>query len=338
MTITAVPTNIVTGFLGAGKTTALLHLLANKPQQEPWAVLVNEFGEVGLDGALLSASGAWVKEVPGGCLCCTAGVPLQVALIGLLRRAKPARLLIEPTGLGHPAQIEQQLLSPPFIQWLHLKACIALVDPRKLLEQRYLQHDGFQAQLAMADVLVANKADLASTEALEAFNRFSQACQPPKSHVAIVTHAALQPNWLQLPRRTPTQVPPMDRNNPLAPRLMSLPPVDKAAGNLAEKGYFRKENTGLGYFSCGWVFAFDVVFAMDKLFIWLSGLACLRLKAVMRTAEAVVVFNAEQGVLSVNELPEAYDSRLEIIQDAPCNWLALEAVLLECVVEPKGFK
>ncbi|VFS77838.1 Uncharacterized GTP-binding protein YjiA [Kluyvera cryocrescens] len=59
-------TNLITGFLGSGKTTSILHLLANKPADEKWAVLVNEFGEVGIDGALLADSGALLKEIPGG--------------------------------------------------------------------------------------------------------------------------------------------------------------------------------------------------------------------------------------------------------------------------------
>ena len=63
-------TNLITGFLGSGKTTSILHLLANKDPAEKWAVLVNEFGEVGIDGALLSSSGAMIKEIPGGCMCC----------------------------------------------------------------------------------------------------------------------------------------------------------------------------------------------------------------------------------------------------------------------------
>lgn len=67
-----VPTNILTGFLGVGKTTTILNLLKNKPENENWAVLVNEFGEIGIDGALMTDQGALIKEVPGGCMCCTA--------------------------------------------------------------------------------------------------------------------------------------------------------------------------------------------------------------------------------------------------------------------------
>ena len=111
-------TNLITGFLGSGKTTSILHLLANKDPAEKWAVLVNEFGEVGIDGALLADSGAMVKEIPGGCMCCVNGLPMQVGLNTLLRQGKPDRLLIEPTGLGHPKQILDLLTAPVYEPWL----------------------------------------------------------------------------------------------------------------------------------------------------------------------------------------------------------------------------
>ena len=84
-TIRAIPTNIITGFLGVGKTTAIMQLLKTKPENERWAVLVNEFGEVGVDGSLLkpedkSSQDVFISEVPGGCMCCAAGLPMQIAL------------------------------------------------------------------------------------------------------------------------------------------------------------------------------------------------------------------------------------------------------------------
>ena len=108
--IKAVPTNIVTGFLGAGKTTAIVHLLQHKPKNERWALLVNEFGEIGIDGSLMQGQyteeqGVFIREVPGGCMCCAAGLPMQIALNMLLAKSKPDRLLIEPTGLGHPKEV-----------------------------------------------------------------------------------------------------------------------------------------------------------------------------------------------------------------------------------------
>ena len=90
--IEAVPTNLITGFLGVGKTSAVLNLLAQKPSDERWAVLINEFGEIGIDGSLVDGQtttqeGVFISEVPGGCMCCTAGLPMQVALNVLLRES-----------------------------------------------------------------------------------------------------------------------------------------------------------------------------------------------------------------------------------------------------------
>ena len=117
-------TNLITGFLGSGKTTSILHLLAHKDPNEKWAVLVNEFGEVGIDGALLADSGALLKEIPGGCMCCVNGLPMQVGLNTLLRQGKPDRLLIEPTGLGHPKQILDLLTAPVYEPWIDLRATL----------------------------------------------------------------------------------------------------------------------------------------------------------------------------------------------------------------------
>ncbi len=74
------PTNLVMGFLGVGKTTAILDLIKQKPKHENWAVLVNEFGKIGIDGAIYVNAGVTVKEIAGGCLCCAVGVPFQISL------------------------------------------------------------------------------------------------------------------------------------------------------------------------------------------------------------------------------------------------------------------
>ena len=152
--IRAIPTNIITGFLGVGKTSTILHLLKSKPNNERWAVLVNEFGEIGIDGALVQGQqteeqGVFIREVPGGCMCCAAGLPMQIALNQLLAKAKPDRLLIEPTGLGHPKEVLQVLSAEYYQEVLSLQKTLILVDARKLTDSRYTEHETFNQQIAI---------------------------------------------------------------------------------------------------------------------------------------------------------------------------------------------
>lgn len=167
--ISRVPTNIITGFLGVGKTSAIMHLLTHKPSHERWAVLVNEFGEVGIDGSLLQGQKkqqdqVFIREVPGGCMCCAAGLPMQIALNQLLSEARPDRLLIEPTGLGHPKEVLQVLSTEYYRQILALQKNITLVDARKLSDPKYTEHETFNQQITIADTVVGNKRDLYQDE------------------------------------------------------------------------------------------------------------------------------------------------------------------------------
>ena len=163
--INAVPTNIITGFLGVGKTTAILQLVKNKPADERWAVLVNEFGEIGVDGSLIQGqysedNGVFIREVPGGCMCCVAGLPMQVALNQLLTKARPDRLLIEPTGLGHPKEVLQILGSGLYREVLKVQKILTLVNARHLLDERYTDNETYNQQISIADIVVGNKTDL----------------------------------------------------------------------------------------------------------------------------------------------------------------------------------
>ena len=134
-----IPTHLIAGPLGAGKTSLIRHLLAHKPAHERWAVLINEFGQIGLDQALMTGSydGVSLSEIPGGCLCCVAGTPFQVGLARLLRQARPDRLLIEPSGLGHPAELLRQLGQAPWAGVLALQPRARhLVQALRLVQQQ----------------------------------------------------------------------------------------------------------------------------------------------------------------------------------------------------------
>jgi len=321
--ITAVPTNIITGFLGVGKTTTILNLLKNKPESENWAVLVNEFGEIGIDGAMMTDQGAMIKQVPGGCMCCTAGVPMSVGITALLRQ-KPDRLIIEPTGLGHPKQVVAVLTSDQYKTSVDLKATIALVDPRNLSDERYTTNSNFNEQLESADIVVANKADQCDPSDIEQFNLWLAQANVASNHSHIVTQGALPLSLLDVERTKEMQSAHLQSHHhehaELEPQFMLEP----------GKAFVRKENKGQGYYSCGWLFGAEYSFDFDQLFSMLSALTAERVKAVVNTEKGCFAFNVSNGIVSVNEMSlEGFETRLEVIDSQLLDWGQLEQVLLQ---------
>lgn len=298
------PTNLVTGFLGVGKTTAILDLLAHRPANEKWAVLVNEFGQVGIDGATLSRDGVAIREVPGGCICCTAQLPLKVALTKLLRDVKPDRLIIEPTGVGHPAGIIDALRDAAFAPYLELINVITLVDPRQFADVRFANMETYQDQLSLADVLVANKCDLAAADELNNLLTQAAAMYPPKLLVTQTRRGHLDPTWLDL-------------------RSAQAYPHAGEHGDAA------------GFSSRGWLFEAEAVFdakRVQELFRrWSSDAAILRAKGVLRVGRDWRRYDLAGGQVEVASLAYRRDSRVELVTAGAADWEQIEDQLRDTV-------
>ncbi|MGS3447147.1 GTP-binding protein [Klebsiella electrica] len=318
-------TNLITGFLGSGKTTSILHLLAHKPADEKWAVLVNEFGEVGIDGALLADSGALLKEIPGGCMCCVNGLPMQVGLNTLLRQGKPDRLLIEPTGLGHPKQILDILTAAVYEPWIDLRATLCVLDPRQLLDSKVMANDNFRDQLAAADVIISNKADRMTAESEQAFDAWWQEHAGERLHIR-ATQGNIDPALLDLPRLNLAPLPESaahahSHGQKKGLAALSLP---------AHQRWRRSLNSGQGYQACGWIFDADTTFDTIGLLEWARLAPVARVKGVMRIAEGLVRINRQGWDLHIetqNVAPP--DSRIELITESEADWNALQASLLK---------
>ncbi len=327
-----IPTNIITGFLGVGKTTAIQHLLAQKPADERWAILVNEFGEVGIDGSLMAGSnsedqGIFIREVPGGCMCCTAGLPMQIALNMLLARAKPHRLLIEPTGLGHPREVLASLAAPHYRELIDLRATVTLVDARQVSRGELLDHATFREQLAVSDVIVASKADLYGPQDLAALEAFLNASEGLQGRALYpVEQGALQPAWLvPATRQDLDKVPP-------APIMSASAAAETAEPELPEQGYLCMANQGEGFHSLGWIFSHSWVFDEEKLLAVVNSIDAERAKGVFITDRGVAAFNKSGDVLTRLELDDCLDSRMECIGRNEQALSGLESALLDCVI------
>lgn len=325
--IKAVPTNIITGFLGVGKTSAILHLLAHKPIEERWAVLVNEFGEIGVDGSLFegqhsNGDGVFIREVPGGCMCCAAGLPMNIALNRLLVEARPDRLLIEPTGLGHPEEVLQALSEEYYQEVLSLHQTLTLVDARKLSDPRYTNHDTFNQQITIADIVIGNKLDLYQDEDKARLVAYIKQLGQAHADIMFTQHGEIPLSALQgLTSGYPLSKPHSHHENHAKPLAADAP--------MPECGFVKAENEGEGFHSIGWRFSPDIVFNRQLLFSFLTGLRVERMKAVFITDEGVLGYNLTDDAITEIELDDCLESRIEMISDNLDD--SLEAQLLACV-------
>jgi G3E family GTPase len=161
-----IPVTTVTGFLGAGKSTLVQRWLGELPRGEV-AVIVNERGEVGIDGELLAAHVAQLREITGGCVCCQTQAELCSALVELSTASpRPRRILVETSGAASPAGVLRALSAPAARERLALDGVITVVDVVRA--QRALEFDVAVEQLGFADVVVLTHLDeAASTPALD---------------------------------------------------------------------------------------------------------------------------------------------------------------------------
>jgi G3E family GTPase len=307
---TPIPTHLVLGFLGAGKTTAILNLLKQKPERESWAVLVNEFGEVGVDGAFLSNHGVAVKEVPGGCMCCVSGLPMQIGLNSLINFSRPDRLFIEPTGLGHPAQVIETLTGEFYRNVIHLAGSVCLVDPRRLEDERVLASRQFHDQVAVADVLVGSKADLCTPDQLAHFEAWASTWQPAKRRIGQISGGEFPLAWLSGDSDgLSSHYPDSHHHRHHRHHSESLTPKP----SLTDEPWQHYFNQGDGYNSMGWRAHQDFVFDPLALQSLAGDSGFERFKGVVRTTSGWWMLNAVGGSLTLVDADPAEESRLEII-------------------------
>jgi len=174
-----IKTMLVGGFLGAGKTTFILEQL--KTAGAKVAVLVNEFGQLGIDGALIRLKGGIdVVEMPGGCICCSQKQGLLESIRSIAGQIGPELLLIEPSGVAEISELLQVLADPSLEGLIRVDAVITVLDAQTFLEFSEPEAFGlfFLDQVRCADLVLVNRADLATPQVLEAIERRIAALNP----------------------------------------------------------------------------------------------------------------------------------------------------------------
>jgi len=217
------PVTIVTGFLGAGKTTLIRHLIANAGRRR-LALIINEFGDVGVDGDLVrncsntACPEDAIIELANGCICCTVADDFAPAITALLaREPKPDHIVVETSGLALPKPLIKAFDWPDLRARLTVDGVVAVVDaaavaegrfadnPERLAEQRRadpsLDHDNpleevYEDQLMSADLVVLNKVDLIDKGQLEALKAQISAAVPRAVKIAPVREGAIDPGVL----------------------------------------------------------------------------------------------------------------------------------------------
>lgn len=324
----AVPTHIISGFLGAGKTTLLQQLLAQKPQNEVWAVLMNEFGQIGVDQQLLpQQTGYAVKELLGGCLCCSSQLPMQLALSRLLSENQPDRLFIEPTGLGHPAQLLEQLTEPHWQNSLAMRALVTVIDGSRLHDYAWTTQNLYADQLKAAQIVLVSHADFMNEQdqhALEQLKVEYQAYQQTwltaeKGQIAL---AALDHAYVGSTR----QMQPLLKLQANLPRGEVLPTIRQLPYHYIERAQ--------AYRVAGWklpkCWCFDFYDLLDLL---CEQKDWLRIKGIFNTNQGWKSFNFNPAQFNYQSTDESIDNRVEIIYQDERDWLLFEEQLFACRVD-----
>ncbi len=357
------PTYLITGLLGSGKTTLLQHLIQQKPQAETWAILINEFGEVDIDSAIINAtqtqnshgqaSKLIIKSVAGGCICCSAQASLNQAINTLLNEQQADRLFIEPTGLGHPAQIIDVLKSYPLREKIELSKTVCVITPVQLTHERWEKSKVMRDFVTLADLIILNKVDKATQPEVNQALEILKLNSPTQTDTIATNFAQLNPNTILQPNQSKrstdftefsifspdfrttshtkqnlalmsSTTSPRQNNTIDSSALFKqqrqiefhsdLPGVIKAIAGLSG------DENNANLISIGWVWQNHIQFKRTQLQAWFNEKQSqlLRAKGILKTGKEWQLIQWSEGELQFEDIAWRTDSRLEILFKPSC--------------------
>ena len=339
-----IPTNLITGFLGSGKTTAISHLINQRPEGEQWSVMINEFGSVSIDHALLDSDkgGVAVEELGGGCACCTLAMAFKPLLARFLRQTKPDRFILEPSGLSHPAKVVDILRGDNFSGSIDLRNIICLVDPKDFENPRWQNNEVFQDQIQLADIVVLNWSDCRDVDQIKRCRDWIDSFDPPKQMVVETSFGEFSPELLDM-KFDSVRMPLFENAHPKPVTLdghsssdshdhVHLDDSSMSQPTLGEPLRFQETSSDCKAF--GWVFHLDEVFDRERVVDLLGRVdPIMRLKGIFRCQGDWWLVNRAKDGIQFKTSTYRRDSRLEILADHEAiNWDDFEKSLLACIL------
>ena len=315
------PVHLITGLLGSGKTTCLKKLIQQKPPSEHWIILINEFGDVDIDASQLLAiapkdNTVEIHEVSGGCICCTAQLGLVTILNQVLTQTdtKIDRIWIEPTGLGHPAQIIDSLQKTPFSRPVSLQKVVCVITPQQLTPERWKKSAVMRDLVTLADTVILNKIDLSNSYSQQQAKQLLENCFPPKNEIIETKYGTVELTTL------------LEEKQSWPFAILATKPRHLTETNHIQETYSSKieqiqrcyisiDNTSANLMSMGWIWSNKVQFNRIKLKAFFEQIApnLIRAKGILKTGKEWQLINWSEGRIEFEDIAWRQDSRLECL-------------------------
>jgi G3E family GTPase len=267
----------------------------------------------------------------------------QPLLAQFIRRSKPDRLIVEPSGASHPANVIDMLRSPNFSSVIDLRNTICLIDPSDFENERKRETAVFHDQIQVADIVIINWTDKRDRSLIDRCRCWIETFAPPKLLILESSFGEIDPACLDVDASLVRSATFPDAHSKLATILGDVPMLDvvntsdesSISANLAKPGVpLRLANNDKEHDACGWVFHVDDIFVRERIFELLESIQPIaRLKGIFRCEDGWWSINRAKDTTSRSASVYRRDSRLEIILDQPSiSWLELERRILDCLL------
>lgn len=310
--------DIVFGFLGAGKTTFITRILRDWGYREKTVVLVNEFGEVGIDGEILAEQGGNVVEMPSGCICCTLQADFRTQLLDITRNVQPDRVIIEPTGVATISQVRSIVEAQLFEKSIRQINNILIADAAGFMELYKANRHFVESQVKNARVVLLNKCDKVDRKRAMLTQSAISSINPEISVLSTQFGAVDQAEYQMALSAA--------RNFPKTADVHSHSHEETEAGNLfagiehKNHLHFQEARDSLGYESYGRVFQ-DASFdreALERFFAELKDPGSplgetVRAKGIFRVAGKGMLFELASGEFSTQPMGFCKQTKVTVI-------------------------